>query len=198
MQITNLTYALNNQILIDNLNLETNKWLFFVYWPSGSWKTTFLKILAKLIKLSKWDIKTPKTIWTFWQDYNLLNLDIKSNLELPFLVYNKKLDINWKKQLFNYFQLNFSEKTDIEKLSSWEKERIWIIKAFIHKPELVLLDEVWNSLDEKLKIKLLDFLLDYSEKNIIFLVSHDYYFKLRLKWDLIYDKNFKIYQIQWS
>lgn len=197
MQIKNLTFTLSNQILIDNLSLKANKWLFFIYWPSGTWKTTLLKILAKLVKPSKWNIKIPKTIWTFWQNYNLLNLDIKSNLVLPFLVYKKKLDSKWKTHLFDYFQLNFSEKDDIEKLSSWEKERIWIIKAFIHKPELVLLDEVWNSLDEKLKIKLLDFLLDYSKKNIIFLVSHDYYFKVNLKWNLIYDKNFKIYQIQW-
>ena len=195
MKIQNLTYKLNGKILIDNLNLQSDNWLFFVYWPSGTWKTTLLKILAKLIKPTNWKVLVEEKMWFFWQDYNLLDLDIKSNLALPFLLYNKKINLTWKKYLFDYFNINYPENTKIERLSSWEKERIWIIKAFIHKPDLILLDEVGNSLDENLKIKLLKFLLDYSQKNIIFLVSHDYYFKINLCWKLIYDKNFKIYKI---
>ena len=197
MQLKNLTYILNNHILIDNLNIQSSKGLFFVYGPSWSWKTSLLKIIAWIIKPTQWKININEKLWLFWQDYNLLDLDIESNLKLPFLMYKEKIDTKRKKELLAYFNIKFNETTKISELSSWEKERIGLIKAFIYKPNLVLLDEAWNSLDENLKTKLLNFLLGYSKKNIIFLVSHDYYFKSHLSWELIYNKNFKIYKIAW-
>jgi ABC-type lipoprotein export system ATPase subunit len=122
-------------------------------------------------------------------------LDGKTNINLPF--YFKKLprDTKWKQQLIHLFKAQNLLSKNIESLSAWEKEKIWIIKAFIHKPKLVLLDETWNSLHQELKEKLIDFVKDYSKKHIVFWISHDYFITSQLKSsNIVYNWNFTIYK----
>ena len=195
LNISSLTYQINNQILINNLNLSASNWLFFVFGPSGSGKTTLLKLISWIFKPTKWKITAPKIIWTFWQDYNLLPLDGKTNINLPFYFKKIQPNLNWKNKLINLFEIQNLLNKDIETLSAWEKERIWIVKAFIHQPNLVLLDETWNSLHQELKEKLIKFVKDYSKNYIVFWISHDYFITSQLKSsNIIYNWNFTIYK----
>jgi ABC-type iron transport system FetAB ATPase subunit len=100
-----------------------------------------------------------------------LPLKWKDNIILPFLSYKKKLNKKRLNYLIDTFNVSFLEK-DIENLSSWEKERIWLIKAFIHQPEIVILDEAWNHLDKNLKTKLENLINKYSQNHIVVLTSH--------------------------
>jgi len=195
LEIINLTYKINKQSLIDNLNLSAKNWLFFVFGPSGSGKTTLLKLIFWLLKPTKWTINLSWNIWAFWQEYNLLPTDVQTNINLPF--YFKKLTKNkiWEKNLIQIFEIKESLRKNIEDLSAWEKEKIWILKAFIHKPNIVLLDETWNSLHQKLKEKLINFVKEYSKNNIVFWVSHDYFITSQLKTtNIVYNWNFTVYK----
>ena len=189
LQIKNLNY--NN--LIKNLNLSAKCWLFFIYWPSGSWKTTLLKLIFWIIKPNTQIIK-PQNIWVFWQQYNLLPLDWKTNINMPFYFWKNQKDKNWEKFLIDFFNAKNLINKNIDELSTWEQERIGIIKAFIHKPKLVLLDEAGNSFDKQLKEKLINFVKDYSKDNIVLRISHDYHIsKQFLHGKEIYKHNFSIY-----
>ncbi len=196
LEINNLSYKIWSHILIKSLSLKASKWLFFVYWPSGSWKTTLLKIIAWIKKNYSWKIKTNWIFWFFWQNYNFLPLSAQENILLSAAIHKIKIDSKRQQYLIQYFGAENLLNKSIEMLSEWEKERIWVIKAFIHKPNLVLLDEIWNSLQNSLKERLINFFIKYSHDNIVFFISHDFYIKNLLKpTNPIYQYNFSIYKI---
>ncbi len=182
---------LNYKNLIKNLNFKADKWLFIITWPSWTGKTTLFKIISNIIP-SENKIIIPQKIWVFWQENNLLPLDGETNINLPFYLKKFKKDKKWEKNLINYFWAENLINKNIDNLSSGEKEKIWLIKAFIHKPKLVLLDEAGNCLDEKNRNKLENFLINYSKENVILWITHKEDIK-NLLWKEIYNYNFKIY-----
>ncbi len=197
LEIKNLYYQIKNwKNIIENLNLKTKKWLFFIYWPSWSWKTTLLKLISWFKKPNKWHIKIKWTLWLFWQNYNLLNIDVQTNLKLPYYFIKKNIDNKRRYYLIEKLKIKHLLNEKIENLSEWEKERIWIIKTIIHRPNIALFDEAWNSLQDDLKKIFLNLILEYSQENIVFLISHDLFIKNFLNpKEKIYENNFTIYKI---
>jgi len=184
LKIKNIWYKINNKYLFQNINFQVDKGVIWIYGPSGSGKTTLLKILWGYTK-SEWEIllnwkniwdniiEYRKDNWFSFQDYSLLDLSVKDNLSLPFLIWENQKDEKWIDYLINYFQIENLLEKNIYDISWWEKWRVSIIKAFIHKPKIVFLDEADAALDNKLKKKLYDFIKEYSQDNIIFFISHD-------------------------
>ena len=206
LNIEKIWYKLNQNYLFKNISFNVKKWIIWIYWPSGSGKSTLLKIIWWYIK-SEWKIlldwkdiwtdiiKYRKNNWFSFQDYSLLNLTIKDNLLLPFTIWDNKKDEKWIDYLIDYFQIKHILKKNITNISWWEKERVSIIKAFIHKPNIVFLDEAGWALDNTLKNKLYDFIKEYSQKNIIFFISHDKDFKNNFKFkNIVYNWSFEIYK----
>lgn len=205
--------------LFSNINFEIEKGIIWILWPSGSGKTTFLKTIWWYIKWYTWEIIYKQnnnlfeiqqgkiiqykklfnssskkiSVGFHFQDYNLVHLDVKTNIDLPFIISWYKKDSKWINQLINYFEISSLLKKQISKISQWEKERVSIVKALANKPKLLLLDEAWASLDERLKNKLYEFIGNYAKNNIILFISHDK--EIIQKFNLnkiVYDKNFKI------
>jgi len=201
----NIWYKLNDNYLFENISFDVEKWIVGIYWPSGSGKTTLLKILSGYIEATKWEIfldwkniwkniiKYRKNNWFSFQDYSLLDLTVKDNLELPFLIWKNTKDKKRINYLVDYFQISNILYKKIQNISWGEKERVSIIKAFIHRPNIVFLDEAGGALDEKLKNKLYDFIKNYSQEKLIFFISHDKdfikFFNLE---NILYDWVFKI------
>lgn len=205
LSIKNIWYKLNKNYLFKNISFDVEKWVVWIYWPSGSGKTTLLKILGGYIEATDGEIllnwkniwknitKYRKNNWFSFQDYSLLDLTVKDNLELPFLIWKNTKDEKWIDYLIDYFQITNILDKKIQGISWGEKERISIIKAFIHKPNIVFLDEADGALDNKLKTKLYDFIKDYAQENLIFFISHDKEFLeiFNLK-NIIYSWNFQV------
>ncbi len=187
--------------LFENVNFEIEKWLVIFSWPSGSWKTTLLKTIGWFIKPDSWKIILSShkisnnhqiPIWFHFQDYNLLDLDVKTNIELPFTFWKYKKNEKWINYLLDYFEIKKLINKDINQISGWEMERVSIVKAFVNKPYLVLLDEAWAALNEELRNKLYNFIKDYSKNNIVVLITHDNNFIQQLNLKKVYNWNFKI------
>lgn len=185
LSIKNIWYKLSKNYLFKNISFDVEKWVVWIYWPSWSGKTTLLKILGGYIEATDGEIllnwkniwknitKYRKNNWFSFQDYSLLDLTVRDNLELPFLIWKNTKDEKWIDYLIDYFQITNILDKKIQEISWGEKERVSIIKAFIHKPNIVFLDEAGGALDNKLKTKLYAFIKDYAQENIIFFVSHD-------------------------
>ncbi len=96
-------------------------------------------------------------------------LNYKSNL------HQKK---NTENEIIHY--LNFFEllkdilNKNIEELSGGEKQRVAIINALLLQRRIFFLDEITSALDQKLKMKVLDFFLGNPEFTVLY-ISHDDY-----------------------
>ena len=72
-------------------------------------------------------------------------------------------------------KLSLGEKlfAEAKNLSGGEKQRVSIARAIAFQKDILLLDEPFNSLDEKNKDKILSFLREATKNRTVVLVSHD-------------------------
>lgn len=205
LKAKNISYQNNGAKIFENINLSISKWVVWIFWASWTWKTTFLKTIGGFNKASSWEIlydwediwknilKYRRKNWFHFQDFNLIELSVQENLQLPFILgksFKDKLRVD---HLLEYFEISHLLKKNINEISGWEKERVSIVKSFASKPKLVFLDEATASLDQRLKIKVFDFIKKYAKENIVFLINHDKnfidFFKLE---NSIYEDNFQV------
>ncbi|MES2268057.1 MAG: ATP-binding cassette domain-containing protein [Bacteroidota bacterium] len=127
--------------------------------PSGAGKTTFLKMLAGLIKPDSGTIKTSDTIWFdasnninlapqkrligfVFQDYALFpNMTVKGHLEYA------TQDADWIGRLLNIGGLTTFADHKPNHLSGGQQQRLAILRALAIKPKLLLMDEPFSALD---------------------------------------------------
>ena len=170
---------------------DYSKWKDNVGWFNNNTKWWYHT--ESLNNHKKLSINPQISIWFHFQDYNLLELDVKTNIELPFIVWWYTKDNEWLDYLLEYFEIKNLLHKDISQISWWEKERVSIVRTFANKPNIVLLDEAGAALDERLKNKLYDFIKKYSKENTILAISHDPNLKNLLNLNnQIYNWNFKI------
>lgn len=74
------------------------------------------------------------------------------------------LDIDWYEELIDFFEIKKYENIPIKELSVGQRERVNIVRAFVHRPQVAILDEPGINLDHRLFGKLFDF-LEKQKKN---------------------------------
>lgn len=162
---------------------------------NGSGKTTFLKILAGIIKpdfgyvkvngkdITFTDIEKRKVIYVSHETY-IPNLDVDSHLNwgLKRSEGNKKEIIKNMKEIFG---INYSGK--VGKLSLGMKVRVVLATTILAEPDVILIDEVFSNLSDREEIiKILSKLS--KERNI------DIIYTTQIVEDTIYSE--KIYQME--
>ena len=170
--IQNKTY--NKNLVLEDIELEIKDSEFIsVLGPSGCGKSTFLNILANLDDDFKGHIEMPfENISFMFQDDRLLPwLSIKENL----LLVSKKKDLNEIKRVLKLIGLENILDEFPKSLSGGMKRRIALARAFINKPQLILLDEPFTSLDfptsQELKYEFIKLCKEF--KPLVILVTHD-------------------------
>lgn len=163
----------NNLILKDiNIDIKEKEFVSFIG-PSGCGKSTMLNIITKLDKEFKGEIKHNfKNISFVFQDDRLVPwLSVRQNL----LLVSKTKDINEIITLLKLVKLQEVIDEYPNRLSGGMKRRISIIRAFINKPDLIVLDEPFVSLDYPTAMALKKEFFNLCEKfnPIVLLVSHD-------------------------
>lgn len=159
----NINFAVDEKQILTNISLDVAAGeCISLMGPSGSGKSTFLKMCSYLIsptegkmyykdeKFSKYDpMKLRQSISYCTQIPYLFGTTVKENLEFPYIVKNQNFDSEWIASMLVEFGLDesFVDK-DVATLSGGEKQRIALIRNLVHKPEILLLDEVTSALDE--------------------------------------------------
>ena len=134
---------------------------------SGSGKTTLLNLIGGLDKPSSGNIwydgedisqLSPsertmfrRKIGIIFQDFNLHSvLTVEQNIELP-MIYAEKWDKMTRRErvatLLDKVDLRIKRKRLPVELSSGEKQRVGIARAFANKPKLILADQPTGNLD---------------------------------------------------
>jgi len=199
LSLKNITFAYKNWLnLFEDINFDINKWdIIGLYGPSGIWKTSLLKIIWWLLKPTIWEVfynwenvfdipysqlakYRNDNIGFIFQNFNLLT-DFKAvdNIMLPYTIWKiqKEFDQKWFDFLINFFDVKKLLSKTIKNISWWERQRISIIKALIHKPWILLMDEPTTYLNIELGNKFYDLIQNYSKENICVFVSHDEFTK---------------------
>jgi NitT/TauT family transport system ATP-binding protein len=186
-EVTAIYYSKGSSILaVKDVTQSVNEGEFVsIIGPSGCGKSTLLKIVSGLLSPTKGEvyIKGKKVdgpqlgIGMAFQDPNLLpwRTAIK-NVLLPIEILNEDLDAYKKKalELFKLVDLNgFEEKYPWE-LSGGMQQRVSLIRALIHEPDILLLDEPFGALDaltrEEMNLELQKIWM--AKKKTILFVTH--------------------------
>jgi osmoprotectant transport system ATP-binding protein len=191
----------NGTFAVKALNLEIKQGEFFVLiGPSGSGKTTTLKMINRLIELSKgWVWINGKKISDY--DINELRWNIGYVLQqialFPHMTIAENIAIvpelkNWAKEkiaarvddLLQMVGLNPEEYRSRKpsELSGGQQQRVGVIRALAADPEILLMDEPFSALDPFSREKLQDDMLKIQQnlKKTIVFVTHDMQEALKL------------------
>ena len=153
--------------------------------PSGCGKTTFLRIVAGLIPITSGtvqingvDVTEPHPDFGIaFQQANLMPWrTVLKNVLFPIEI----LGISGKEsreralELLSLVGLSGFEQTYPAQLSGGMQQRVALCRALVHRPNLLLMDEPFGSLDELSRMEMQDLLLDIRAKTkaTVVLVTH--------------------------
>ena len=195
IQIEDLSFGYNNNLIIKNINLELKKNdVLGVVGPTGSGKSTFLDLLSGLLNstngkilINGTDINKIKNTWQnqiayVSQKIYLMDESIEKNISFElnpdFIDREKVADAILKSELKEFIdQLELKEKTKIgenaTKLSGGQIQRVAIARALYMNKQILILDESTSALDEKTEEKIINTILKQVENKILIIVSHN-------------------------
>jgi ABC-type nitrate/sulfonate/bicarbonate transport system ATPase subunit len=170
----------SNKVVV-NLNFAFSKpGIYCIKGKSGIGKTTILNLISGLIKPDSGTviIRPSRALgYSFDEDLLLPWLDVEENLLLS-LSSNKISSREWNlrhilRQL-KYFHLESKLNSFPNQLSRGQRQRVNIIRCFLQKPSIVLLDEPFSYLDQTNRGLLEKFIIEYYKKYkaIIVIVTH--------------------------
>lgn len=188
VQLENVTYEGSGKVILDGVTLDVNKGdCISIIGESGSGKSTLLKICSDLIDIKDGSIKYKEKDYSSYEPTDLrkeISYSIQTpylfgntvydNLEFPFKIRNKEVDVDRITYLLNKFNLNKDILNEnVNSLSGGQKQRVSFIRNIIFKPEVLLLDEVTSSLDKDNTILIENYIEELNKQGVTILwVTH--------------------------
>jgi zinc transport system ATP-binding protein len=191
ISIENITVLFGENEALDNISLAIEKNDFLgIIGPNGAGKTTLLKVILGMIKPDKGRISilggTPadnrKYIGyipqhsQFDPDFPINAFDVvlmgrfgKRGIARKYT----KADLKATEQALDKVGMLTLKNRQIGKLSGGEQQRVFIARALVSDPQILLLDEPTASIDVKSQTDFYDLLEESKQKMTIILVSHD-------------------------
>lgn len=169
---------------LDDLNFTIEeKQIFGIIGPNGAGKTTILKLIEGILKTDQGNIlydgesishqEKVRRIGVQLQDNTLLEYaTVIENIEFFASIYKCKKNEN--EQLIEMFQMQNLLKKRAKELSVGQQRNLCILLAFIHHPDIVILDEPSSGLDPKARLILWDNIKKYvkEQKSTVILTTH--------------------------
>ena len=173
-------------VAIDKINFEVySNQILSILGPSGCGKTTILRLISNVLKPTEGEIlyqdknisyaKKNGLIGLVPQEPTLLpNRTVDTNIALP-LEIRRERNKNAVYQTIELLGLRGFEKFYPYQLSGGMKQRVSIARALVYKPEILLMDEPFASLDEitreNLNLELIN--IQRKLKQTIVFVTHN-------------------------
>ena len=184
--VKNVTKKFGQKVALEEISFEVNKGEIFGFLgPSGSGKTTMIKILTGQLNSDKGQTEllgkvSEKLTPADLEQIGLVSdtsgfyekLSLYKNLQAYAKLYGKpnaRVD-----EVLKQVDLYDSKNLAAEKLSTGMKQRMFLARALINKPQVLFLDEPTSGLDPTTSKKIHELLLDLKESGTtIFLTTHD-------------------------
>lgn len=184
INIQDVSFAYPHKALFHGLSLEiSNEKKTTLLAPNGAGKSTLIHLAAKMITPDQGDIKilkddceisTPifhKTSGhTLSCNYLLQDFTVAENFTMYGAFY-KNFDQKHLDMLIESFRLEHVLHRKCKFLSQGELKKVSIVKALMHMPDFLFLDEPTNGLDDRAKDVLSDYLKTLD--GLVLIASHD-------------------------
>ena len=140
--------------------------------PSGCGKTTLLRIIAGLEKPDAGTVDgVPDRIsFVFQEDRLCEEFSAISNVRLAT---GKKVSAETITRHLQSIGLGEDLSKPVRDFSGGMKRRVAIVRAVCNPAELLLLDEPFKGLDEKLHLEVIDYIKKHSEGRTVICVTHE-------------------------
>lgn len=190
LEVKNISVTLGNSIIINALNLAVKKGeLISLLGPSGCGKSTLLKTIAGLLTPDSGDVcigqqnvnhlpSSQRGAVIVFQDLRLFpNMTVGDNVAYPLKLQgiDSKQRYEKARNLLKSVQLEGYEKRKINEMSGGQLQRVALARAIAASPRILLLDEPFSSLDEKLRQEMRQLVLELHREFSMttVLVTHD-------------------------
>lgn len=159
LEVKNLSKSFKKNKAIDNISFSLNTGeIAILCGPNGAGKTTTLKCILSLLRKDSGDILidgkstkdrvTRETLAYIPETPDLYNLlTVWEHFKFIALAYNIKNWTNKAEELMTVFNLSHKKDALAKDLSKGMKQKVSIIMALIHNPNILLIDEPFVGLD---------------------------------------------------
>jgi zinc transport system ATP-binding protein len=189
LEIQSLSASYDNNIVLENINFAVNENDFIgVIGPNGGGKTTLLKVILGLLKPVKGRIEfygslsTSNGIGYLPQistgdaNYPVTVTDvILSGMMIRKRILSRMSSADKRKaaEIVEELGLSGMNKSSLSELSGGQLQRVFLGRAIIGDPKLLLLDEPGNFVDSSFEKDFYEKLKELNNRMAILMVSHD-------------------------
>lgn len=190
LKIEQLCVELKGQPILKNIDLYAgHAEMIALLGASGCGKSTLLKSIAGLAPVGSGNIHlgdrrlnelAPEKRGTVivFQDLRLFpHLSVERNIRFAMEIRKKSAEYQRQqvKELLKLVQLEGYEKRRIKEISGGQMQRVALARALASEPDLLLLDEPFSGLDERLRFDMADLVRKIQKEKQIttILVTHD-------------------------
>lgn len=188
IKIENLTFGYDKQPVLEDVNLEVfEKDFLGVIGPNGGGKTTLLKLVLGLVKPDKGSISFGKELEGRKKSIGYLpqvrHIDKKFPITVNDVILSGGMMLNSvssksqlkskAEKLLEDMGLTKLRNKAIGELSGGQMQRVFLCRALISEPKLLILDEPDTFVDNRFEGELYSRLVELNKSIAIILVSHD-------------------------
>ena len=181
IKLTNVNksfFSLKEQTdVLENINIEIKKGeIVAIVGPSGCGKSTLLNLISGLINQDSGEVTVNGKIGYMFQKDNLLEWrNVYKNITIGPEIKHIKEDEKEIDEILKKYGLYDFKYYYPKELSGGMRQRVALIRTLILKPDILLLDEPFSSLDYQSKITVQEdiYKIIKQEKKTTILVTHD-------------------------
>jgi ABC-type multidrug transport system ATPase subunit len=187
--IKNLTKKYDSNIILNDISIQFNKNISFLFGDNGTGKSTLLNILAGALKYNSGSIyinnkeidfkdNSYKTNIGFLIDYPTYptQLTVKEYISLLNYIYRNdtKLQKSYQENLITFFELDKYLNLQISELSTGFVKRVKLLATMLHNPDLFIWDEPFSGIDKNFIPKLVNKIkaLSTGENKFFLITTH--------------------------
>ena len=185
LEVKNLSYSFGNNPILKDINIHVNEnEMVAIVGSSGVGKSTLFNLIAGVLKKQTGEITINgsddyigKVAYMLQKDLLFEHKTIISNVILPLIIakVNKKEALEEGNKILKQFNLDKYANKYPQQLSGGMRQRVALIRTYMFKKNIFLLDEAFSALDAITKKELHKWYLDLKKEfNLTtLLITHD-------------------------
>lgn len=173
IEVKNLSKTFGDKKVLNNINITFGKSkVTCIMGRSGCGKTTLLNVIMGLITADEGEIKgiENKEIAAVFQEERLCEgFTAVANIKL---VCGRDNSLKKIEEHLREVWLEDIESKPVSQLSGGMRRRVSIVRAVMAESDIIIMDEPFKGLDEKIKIQVIEYVKKYTGEKTVIITTH--------------------------